>query len=110
MIFLDLHQMAQAACREACKHGLWLSFPTWHIIDNYFLAAPWLKGLQDNSLFQGMGDGHVLALFDTAEERDAAYQNTVGDDGPTKTNPYNGPCRIYALTISPDGELLNENT
>ena len=109
MTLLDLHQMAQAACREAGKHGLWLSFPSWHIIDDLFLAAPWLKGLQDSSL-QGISDGHGLALFDTAEERDAAYRNTVGDDGPTSTNPYNGPCRIYALTISPEGELLNENT
>jgi len=39
-----------------------------------------------------------------------AYYRTVGDDGPTKLNDYNGPCRIYALTCDPFGQLLNENT
>ena len=110
MIFVDLHRMAQAACQQAGKHGLWLSFPAWHTIGALFLAAPWLEGRQDSSLLQGLGDGHVLVLFDTAAERDAAYRNTVGDDGPTATNSYSGPCRIYALTISPAGELMNENT
>ena len=112
MIFVGLHRMAQAACQQAGKHGLWLSFPARYVcgLSDYFLAAPWLEGRQDSSLLQGFGDGHVLVLFDTAAERDAAYRNTVGDDGPTATNSYSGPCRIYALTISPAGELLNENT
>jgi len=55
-------------------------------------------------------DGFVLLLFDTAEERDLYYYQTVGDDGPTKTNPYRGKATVYAATISPEGKTMAENT
>jgi len=61
-------------------------------------------------------DGQVLAdeegwiLFDDEESMLDAFDSCVGDDGPTHLNSYNGPIRVYALTCSPEGQLLNENT
>ena len=54
-------------------------------------------------------DGEGFSIFDTEEEMEAFYDMIVGDDGPTKSNPYNGPIRVYALTCGPSG-LMNENT
>jgi len=58
---------------------------------------------------QIMMDGEGFCIFDTKEEVEAFYDMIVGDDGPTKSNPYNGPIRVYALTCGPNG-LMNENT
>lgn len=55
-------------------------------------------------------DGFCYMTFDSEEEMQRLYNMTVGDDGPTKLNPYNGKARVYALTAAPDGRLLNENT
>jgi hypothetical protein len=58
---------------------------------------------------QIMMDGEGFSIFDTEEEMEAFYDMIVGDDGPTKSNPYDGPIRVYALTCGPNG-LMNENT
>jgi hypothetical protein len=55
-------------------------------------------------------DGERYFLFETEEAMLAAYDATVGDDGPTAANAYDGSASIYALTCSPAGELLTENT
>ena len=55
-------------------------------------------------------DGEGWFLFDTQEECEKAFWSTVGDDGPTLSNLYDGPMRVYALTCGPDGQLRNENT
>jgi len=70
-----------------------------------YKAAPYLKDL-DNLL---MNDS-IIFIFDSKEEMEVYYNQTVGDDGPTKSNQYSGPCRVYALTCSSDGVLLTENT
>lgn len=63
----------------------------------------------DDSYYQICFDGEGFAIFDTEEEMNSFYDKIVGDDGPTKSNPYNGPIRVYALTFGPNG-MLNENT
>lgn len=70
-------------------------------------AAPWLSHEAATALWV---DDERYFFFATEQAMCAAYAATVGDDGPTPTNPYDGPIRIYALTCSPVGELLNENT
>ena len=55
-------------------------------------------------------DGLGYLFFNTEAECCAAFEDIVGDDGPTKKNPYDGPMRVYALTCDPHGELMNENT
>lgn len=73
-------------------------------------AAPWITELSDNDRFNLLMEDHGFLLFDTQEEMETTYQRTVGDDGPTKLNPYTGPWRIYCLTCDPTGQLRNENT
>jgi hypothetical protein len=63
----------------------------------------------DENYHQIMMDGEGFCTFSTKEEMEAFYDMIVGDDGPTKSNPYDGPIRVYALTCGPDG-LMNENT
>lgn len=70
-------------------------------------AAPYLSADEAMHLWHY---GTVYLLFQSEEEMHAAYWRTVGDDGPTKTNPYNGPAKVYALTCGADGLLQNENT
>ncbi len=72
-------------------------------------AAPYLK-FDDNETMQAVFDGQAIIVCDTDKERDQLYHMTVGDDGPTKTNSYDGSVRVYALTIDRTGQALNENT
>lgn len=76
-------------------------------LSNLPKAAPYLDIAKH---MQIMADGTGYMLFDSEEEMDHIYYQTVGDDGPTKLNPYNGSIKIYALTCNPDGQTMNENT
>lgn len=55
-------------------------------------------------------DGQGILLFDTECEMLAIFRSIVGDDGPTETNPYEGPCCVSAITADPEGRLGYENT
>lgn len=84
-------------------------------MDDVTLAAPYLAlgfqgGAFDSSICQIQVDGYGILLFETEDEVNRYYDMTVGDDGPTQSNPYNGPVRIYALTCSDRGILMRENT
>ena len=76
-------------------------------------AAPWLETVETE---QGPGhhvlwfSGEFYIFFDSEEEMYKCFNATVGDDGPTKSNPYEGQIRIYALTCGADGSLQTENT
>ena len=106
---LDSHELFQSVCVWKQKHGLYLHFALTETItpDELFKASPWLS---IDICFKLWAEQELFLFFDTEAERDEAYQRTIGDDGPTALNPYNGPARIYALTCSPQGQLLNENT
>lgn len=75
-------------------------------VEEIFKAAPYLN-MDD---YQIIADEHGIIIFDSAEEMEHAYQQTVGDDGPTALNQYNGKCRVSALTCYADGSLGGENT
>jgi hypothetical protein len=70
-------------------------------------AAPYLA-VQNYGL--GMYEENIYLFFKTEKEMKRYYDMTVGDDGPTKLNPYKGKVRIYALTCSRRGQTLTENT
>ena len=70
-------------------------------------AVPYLTEDQARQL---LFDGGFLVVCDSKEECERFYSQTVGDDGPTKTNPYDGLANVYALTISDHGVLMAENT
>jgi hypothetical protein len=106
---LTKSETLQALCRATSRYGMFIAFewPEGVPLDEIAKAAPYLDLASDAQL---LCDGEGFLLFDTEEELERAYRRTVGDDGPTPENPYDGPMRVYALTCFPDGELRNENT
>lgn len=105
---LHPHAAFQLLCQATKKWGVFISFD-WEDLPDYqsLEAAPYLNSDDDLQLLM---DGCGIILCDTKKEMEGIYCQTVGDDGPTKTNPYNGPVRVYALTCNPAGALLSENT
>lgn len=69
-------------------------------------AAPLLSNIDAINLFV---DGKIFVEFDTEDEAQEFFKTVVGDDGPTKTNSYDGPVRVFAVWGGPDG-WLSENT
>lgn len=111
---LDHIDVLSLACKASQKWGMYISFSwTWSDEEvashpNELLkAAPYLNYPEHAQLLLGKGG---WLLFDDEEEMHDAYEQTVGDDGPTQLNPYHGPVRAYAVTCGPDGVARNENT
>ena len=97
-------QLAQAYAKSNNKFCMYISFDNtmdWKELEK---AAPYLT---TDQLFH---EGTCILTFDTEVEMQNYYNLTVGDDGPTKLNSYNGEARVYALTITNTGELSTENT
>lgn len=78
-----------------------------NFVENVLKAVPYLN-LEDHG--QLLADGEGIIICDTYEEMQQIYNSTVGDDGPTETNSYDGYVRVYALTCNAEGILENENT
>lgn len=105
----------RALCKSRKCWGMYVSFKhQWHGTSPYSLlpkelqkAMPYFDFKEHRQIFI---DGKGYFLFDTEEKCTETFKSTVGDDGPTETNPYNGPVKVYAITCSPDGELQTENT
>jgi hypothetical protein len=51
----------------------------------------------------------LFVPFSSKTEAREFFDSVVGDDGPTKTNNYDGPAKVYALMGGPYG-WLTENT
>lgn len=104
--------LLSAVCRVRDTWGMYVSAsnPTAvsENMDEAIKAAPWLT--DTDAWVQMAVEGYVILFFDTEAEMVATYNQTIGDDGPTEANPYNGPMRFYALTCGPKGDLRNENT
>lgn len=69
-------------------------------------AAPCLSFDTD---YQLLSDGEGWIVCDTEAEAFSIYNSIVGDDGPTKTNSYNGKAIVYACVYSNRG-AETENT
>jgi hypothetical protein len=92
---LEVHELFALACRHEKKWGLYLSFDTPRPpFTDDLDAAPCLRDLDHG---QVLIDRVGVLLFDSREEMERAYDAT-------------DPARVYALTCSPEGQLLNENT
>ena len=111
--FINSYDILSAACKASGKWGMLISFYVPSIeefddpYDEVMKAAPYLN-FENHCQIIGDGLGYILA--DTREEIYKLYHQTVGDDGPTDLNPYNGIVKVYALTCSPEGKFLSENT
>ena len=102
--FTTADEVLSALCRLSKKNGMYWSVSNCE--DNpeeVQKAAPYLD-LVD------IINGYGYILFDTESEMCYFYSQTVGDEGPTKINNYNGPAKVYTMTCGPDGKLLTENT
>lgn len=98
-----------ALCRQHKMWGVYASLSDPGTPNEEILkAAPWAS--EGTALWNLTIEGSTYLFFSTEEEMLAVYNQTVGDDGPTETNPYNGPARVYALTCDPEGNTHNENT
>jgi hypothetical protein len=104
---LDIHEAFTLICKASRKWGVLISFGWVEDFNKVIRAAPYLDCEKD---VQILSDGEGIILCDTKEEMDSIYNQTVGDDGPTTLNKYKGKANVYALTCSPKGELMNENT
>lgn len=104
-------KLACAFAKARKKPVLFLAFHPDHpeFINDWAKAVPYLS-IDDNETMQALFDGYAIIECDSDKERDKLYELTVGDDGPTMFNKYNGPVRVYALTIDRTGQTLNENT
>jgi hypothetical protein len=102
-------KLAEYACRVERMHGLYISLTGDAKPEEYLLAAPYLR--DDANLRTSLQiHGFALLLFKNSWERDLLYNQTVGDDGPTRDNRYKGPAKVYAAKIDNNGYLFTENT
>lgn len=101
---IALHDVLPELCRATKRWGMYYggSFND-QPLQEVKKAAPWMTPSQ-------YVDGTGWLLFNSELEMLAVYHLTVGDDGPTPLNPYNGPAKVYAATCGPDGKLRSENT
>ena len=106
MVIYDTIKLMQEYARIANKYCMYISWQEDVDIYEIYKAAPYLEGTN----IPVYTSFEAVLTFDTEEEMDKHYDMTVGDDGPTKLNNYNGPVRVYALTCSNKGELWTENT
>jgi hypothetical protein len=70
-------------------------------------AVPYLDYVDATKLYCGQ---QLFLVCDDKKECHKLFDQTVGDDGPTLTNSYNGYARVYAEIIGPDGKSRGENT
>jgi len=116
MKILDKMETLQLLCKSNKKWGMFISWVDsggnrpvfrYDLKDTLETPVPYLCYKNDA---QAIMDGEAYLLFNDESEMCNHYDLTVGDDGPTQLNPYNGPFRVYAITCSPKGQLMNENT
>lgn len=102
----SLHSLEcfQSLCKYRKMHGLYVNYDSDMFgYNDIKQAIPFLTiddFIQDRNVF----------LFDTNEDCRKYFDLVVGDDGPTKSNKYNGEVRVYALTCNDHGEFITENT
>lgn len=75
--------------------------------DHLHGAAPYLDSFQQDELQRG---GFLFLACEDLTEARRLYGLTIGDDGPTATNSYKGPVRVYALLADRKGNILTDNT
>lgn len=109
---LTLAELVQQHCKLAQKWAVVLYPDLCEEFDFEELrkAVPFLEiNKKDKDDTQATVDGLMIVLCDSEDECWRIFEQIHGDDKP-ENNDYNGPCRVYAWTCGPDGEILTENT
>ena len=97
-------ELIRAYAIETNRFCLYISIPNRSNYKEILKAAPYLT---DD---QAICDGVYILVCSTEEEMYKYYDLTIGDDGPTGSNKYDGEARVYAVTINNKGEMETENT
>jgi hypothetical protein len=104
IVLMQAFEMTEALARASRKWVLYLS----HSAGPEEELSSAVLGVSREDLLD-LIDGRIWLTFDTEATAFAVFGGVVGDDGPTKTNPYNGKCRVYAFLAGPEGGIT-ENT
>lgn len=110
---LTVIEAMQLLAKTLKKPCMYISFDITDVSDGFdevIKAAPYIKIEGDSNDAQMVLDGVGIIVFENEQQMDRIFNSTVGDDGPTTLNPYDGPAKVYALTCDANGKLLNENT
>lgn len=120
MQVVDLTKALMIMCKLKKRYDMYISWITDVVTDvdgdavddnewynNLLEAAPYLQG---EKFMQIVANGCGFLFFNTEKEMDKYFNMTVGDDGPTSVNSYNGTVRVYAITCDNKGNLMSENT
>ena len=111
-------EMLDAYCRATKQWALYIGgfdypdLPLVNVGGVHLEAAPYLDpntNLPDRHDLQVMMAGCGFVICDSEEEAFSLFDQTVGDDGPTLRNQYDGPHTVYAVLAGPDG-WVTENT
>jgi hypothetical protein len=105
MKILSCRELLKYVCSQTGKYGLYISFDPDEDIFEIMKAAPYIK----LDAFEIRLNGEGTFLFDSKEEMMNCFNQTVGDDGPTEFNPYDGPARVYACTYHPNGDGMENS-
>jgi len=106
MKILESHETLRTLAKALQKPCMFISFEP-EKIEELVKAAPYLNKEENG---QVLVNGWAYLVFDNNAEMEQYYLMTVGDDGPTVLNNYDGSARIYAVTCNPNGEIEKENT
>lgn len=106
MVTYNIISLMQEHARITNKFCMYISWVGQNDPAELVKAAPYMKDEED--MLYALSK--AVLVFDTEEEMYSHYDMTVGDDGPTEYNSYDGLARVYALLCSNTGELLTENT
>ncbi len=102
-------RILEIVCKLSNRWALCLSPPSGdsyeYSVNDVQRAAPFLSWDEAEEVLH---KGSVF-LFDLEADVWPLFEQIVCD-GPTETNSYDGPCRIYATIWSPKGGCVNENT
>ena len=103
---MDRFKLMEFYAKTTKKWVLYLSTTEKEDVREVKKAVPYLS---DGDCMVLMHSCLILS-FDNEQEMLECYNKTVGDDGPTITNDYDGWVHVYGLTINNQGDILDENT
>lgn len=109
---LSILNTIEYLCKQNKQWGVYISWVVDETVSYQWTegelckAAPYLS-IEDD--FQIMSDGNGFIFCDSEEEAYNIFDQTIGDDWPTKLNSYNGEFRVYASVVGPNG-YETENT
>ena len=110
--------MLEKLCKVSKQYGMFIEFDRALLmcckersfddsIKELYRAAPYLEKKECKHIIPS---GSGFFLFENEDELNEYYNQTVGYDGPTELNKYDGYFRVYAYAVNPNGEVYKENT